>query len=123
MIIKKWKTNQKEILKIKFLFNIDVSVYYHTIDQDGLNHVENRHGKKSKEKEDKIITEKDIKEIQNIVENCDDISGGGISNSRKLLTIRYKKNIKEYEYFYLVEILKNKKELRIKTLYKNNIKK
>jgi hypothetical protein len=118
-IILKFLVYKKDILTVKKLWNIDISEFNHVIDQDGINHVKNRHGIYSKEKNEKIISDDDLKKIPEIIKNHDDILAGGISGSRKLPTMVYIKHYEEYKYYYVTEILKNKKELRIKTFYKD----
>jgi hypothetical protein len=113
--------SKREIKIIEKLWNIKVSEFVHVVDTDGVNHVLKRHGAKSKEEKEKIITEKDLDLIKEIIENADEIVAGGMSSSRKLPTVMYIKYFENYKYYYVAEILKNKKHLRIKTLFKDKI--
>ncbi len=103
------------------MWNIDVSDFKHVIDIDGINHVIKRHGLGSKEKLSNVISEKDIDEIEGIIKYADEVVAGGLSGTRKLPVVMYIKYTNEYKFYYLEEILKSKKELRIKTFYKNKI--
>lgn len=111
-----------DIQKAKIMWNIDIVNFKHVIDKDGMNHVLSRHGEKSGEVKENIIKNIDIGLIQEIVKSPDELASGGLSGTRKLPTLMYIKNINSYKYYYVVEILKNKKQLRIKTLFKNKIK-
>lgn len=122
-IIKTFLIEKELVSIIKKIWNVDIFDFKHIIDSDGINHVINRHGKISKEKPSNFINQDDLDLIENIVKNADDIVAGGLSGTRKLPTVMYIKYLNDYKYYYIEEILKSKKELRIKTFYKNKIMK
>ena len=120
-VIKIFDITILDIQKAKIMWNIDISNFKHVIDIDGINHVMSRHGVKSKEARVNVIKENDIGLIENIINSADELVSGGLSGTRKLPTLMYIKNINSYKYYYVVEILKNKKQLRIKTFFKNKV--
>ena len=118
-ILKSFRVREEIILKVKNFWNLEISSFVHVIEQSGINHVLRRHGPKSKEIKENIILETDIEIIEKIIFEPDEIVTGGLSGSRKLPTLMYIKYIGEYKYYYIEEILNSKKELRIKTFFKN----
>jgi hypothetical protein len=118
-IIFTYFVSEKEIKIVEKLWNINISNFIHVLDQDGINHIIKRHGEKSKEDVNKVINKKDLDFIKEIIKNPDEIVAGGISSSRKLPTVMYIKYTEKYKFYYIAEILKNKKHLRIKTLFKD----
>lgn len=121
-ILKIFDISDFDIQKARIMWNIDILDFKHVIDKDGINHILARHGEKSGEVKENIIINLDIDLIQAIVKSPDELVSGGLSGTRKLPTLMYIKNINSYKYYYVVEILKSKKQLRIKTLFKNKIK-
>ena len=119
-ILFKFTISEHDITKAKIMWNIDIEGFMHVVDIDGINHVFKRHGAtNSQEQESHIVTKFDIELIGEIIVSPDELVSGGLSGSRKLPTLMYIKIINNYKYYYVVEILKNKKQLRIKTLFKN----
>lgn len=118
-ILKSFNVREEVVIKVKNFWNLDVKGFMHVIEKTGINHVLRRHGPKSKEAKENIISESDIEIIEQIIFEPDEIVTGGLSGSRNLPTVMYIKYIADYKYYYIEEILNSKRELRIKTFFKN----
>ncbi len=118
-IIKSFFVREEIVVKVKNFWNLEIDGFKHVIEQSGINHVMRRHGPKSKELKENIIFESDIQIIGQIILEPDEVVTGGLSGSRNLPTVMYIKYVGEYKYYYIEEILNSKKELRIKTFFKN----
>ncbi len=102
----------KVAIKIIDSFGFDSLQYIHELDNYGVKHVRDRHGK------DRYgITDDDFHKIQEIIENPDDVQYAGLS---KIGThsIKYKKIYGELTYCYIEEVRKGRKTLSLKTFYK-----
>lgn len=97
---------------------IDVTEdYKHTIDNNAIRHALNRHGSEKERLQGQLpITEEDIENISDVVNNYDDIDIE--ENKREQKTIVYKKSYPDGTTIYIEEVRTGRKELAMASIRK-----
>lgn len=104
--------------KVKEVTGIDVEGFVHSIDEAAIRHIFKQHGNEKTEKSRGQIgvTDEDIKNIKEIVENPDEIQKGDVL-ADGIETVIYKKTIDGMS-IYVQEVRKGRGRLAAKTLWK-----
>ncbi len=115
------KVNTRYSETVLSLYNINVTDFEYSVDTYGKIHAMRGHsGSDRKLREYEIaVTEEDFVNLKTYIEKSSDIVGGGMSRSRNLPTIMHIFDAEDFNIYIVFEILNKKKELRLKTMYKN----
>ncbi len=103
------------------LYNVNVANFNYSLDTYGKTHTMRGHsGSDRKLRECEIpVTEDDFSNLKKYIEKSVELVGAGISRSRKLPTVMHIFDAEDFNIYIVFEILNKKKELRLKTMYKN----
>ena len=125
------KADKSKVVKIAFApvsekltqlakrYNLDITGYVHDIENSAITHIDDKHGKVNLEaKRGQIaITEKDLFNIPDIINNPDFIAFGAKDENGKDL-ITYVKNMPDGSTFFIEEVRTGKKTLSTKSMRK-----
>ena len=102
---------------------VDISPEYnHTIDNNAINHALNRHSSDKEKEQGQIpLTEKDIENVNDVIDNYDEIKTE--KNSRGLDIIIYKKRYTDGTTLYVEEVRTGCKELAMASMRKQRSRK
>ena len=102
---------------------VDISTEYnHTIDNNAINHALNRHSSDKEKEQGQIpLTEKDIENVNDVIDNYDEIKTE--KNSRGQDIIIYKKRYTDGTTLYVEEVRTGRKELAMASMRKQRSRK
>ncbi len=102
---------------------VDISPEYnHTIDNNAINHALNRHSSDKEKEQGQIpLTEKDIENVNDVIDNYDEIKTE--KNSRGQDVIIYKKRYTDGTTLYVEEVRTGRKELAMASMRKQRSRK
>ena len=102
---------------------VDISPEYnHTIDNNAINHALNRHSSDKEKEQGQIpLTEKDIENVNDVIDNYDEIKTE--KNSRGQDIIIYKKRYTDGTTLYVEEVRTGRKELAMASMRKQRSRK